>query len=114
MDLHEGLLRRAVLALAAAASGVVLLLSGVPAAHGAGTTTVPAAADSYVDASVPATNYGTLTKVRVDSSPDTRSYLRFDLSGVVGSVTHATLTVTPTSSLAAGIDARGVVTPGSW
>ena len=50
-------------------------------------------ADSYVDASNATANYGTSTSLRFDGSPVVRSYLMFDLSGVSGTITKATLRV---------------------
>ena len=50
-------------------------------------------ADSYVDASSSTTNYGTSTSLRFDGSPVVRSYIMFDLSGVSGTITKATLRV---------------------
>ncbi|MCW2598699.1 MAG: hypothetical protein JWM02_528 [Frankiales bacterium] len=88
----------------------LLAMSPAPAATGGVVTTgVAPLLDSYVDASVPTANYGGLTRLRIDSSPDARSYLRFDLSGVTGTVTRAILRITPTSSLSAGLDVRSVV-----
>jgi len=56
-----------------------------------GTFTFDVAADSYVDESAAAVNYGTATSLRIDASPQQISYLRFDLSGVVGTVSSVTL-----------------------
>ncbi len=56
-----------------------------------GTFTFTAAADSYVDAGNPTSNYGTGTALRIDASPVQISYLRFDLSGVVGTLQSVTL-----------------------
>ncbi len=79
-----------------------------PATGGTLTTGLSPLADTYVDASVPGTNYGTSTKIKVDTSPDVHTYLRFDLTALTGTVTRAILTVTPTSSLSAGLDVRTV------
>ncbi|HLB03513.1 MAG TPA: Ig-like domain-containing protein, partial [Gaiellaceae bacterium] len=48
-------------------------------------------ADAYVDGAAPTQNYGTQTKLRLDSSPDVRSYLRFDVSGLFGEVRAVSL-----------------------
>ncbi|HSM38246.1 MAG TPA: Ig-like domain-containing protein, partial [Candidatus Limnocylindrales bacterium] len=53
---------------------------------GSGTFTFNVAADSYVDESAPTANHGTASTLRIDASPPQISYLRFDLSGVIGSV----------------------------
>ena len=80
--------------------------SATPAAGG--TFTFISIADSYVEASNPSTNYGTATQIRVDGSPDVRSYLRFNVQGLSGTVTSATLRVYANSALSAGYDAYSV------
>ncbi len=67
-----------------------------------GTLTVVPVADAYVDASTPTTNRGTLTALRVDGAPVVRSFLRFDVAGLTGTVTSATLRIFPTSSQTSG------------
>ena len=42
-------------------------------------------ADAYVLATSPDKNFGSNISLRVDNSPDTRSYLRFEVSGLGGS-----------------------------
>ena len=73
-----------------------------------GTFTFTPVADSYVDASAPTTNHGTATTLRVDASPVVRSYLRFNLAGVTGTVASATLRIMPTSSQSTGYTASSV------
>ena len=80
--------------------------SATPAAGG--TFTFISIADSYVEASNPGTNYGSATQIRVDGSPDVHSYLRFNVQGLSGTVTNATLRVYANSSLTGGYDTRGV------
>jgi len=80
---------------------------------GGGTTTFTSTADSYVDSSNASTNYGSATQIRVDGSPDVRSYLRFNVQGLSGTVTSATLRVYANSALSAGYDAHGV-SDNSW
>jgi hypothetical protein len=46
-----------------------------------GLTATPAA-DAYVNADVPSANHGGIASLCVDASPDTRSYLRFTVSGL--------------------------------
>jgi len=83
--------------------------AGNPTATSAGGTfTFTSIADSYVESANPSTNYGSATQIRVDGSPDVRSYLRFNVQGLSGSVTSATLRVYANSSLSTGYDARGV------
>lgn len=72
------------------------------------------AADSYVDSSVPANNYGLSTKLRADASPTVRSYLRFSVQGLSRPVARATLRLNTTSSASApGFEVRPV-TDDSW
>jgi len=66
---------------AASAAVPVTTLAG----GGSGGTTLTAVADAKVDASTPSTNFGTVA-LKVDNSPDVRSYLRFDASGISGTV----------------------------
>ncbi len=50
-----------------------------------------ASADSWVSHEHPKANFGTSSELKVDGSPVKRSYLRFDITGVSGKVTGATL-----------------------
>ncbi len=71
--------------------------------------TLPPIADAFVDSANPARNYGALTTLRVDASaPVQRSFLRFDLSGVTGTVTSATLRVWAETGQVTGYDVYGV------
>jgi hypothetical protein len=72
------------------------------------TSTLTPVADSYVDASAATTNYGTSTQLRIDASPVVRSYLRFDLTGLTGTVTSATLRIWANSAQSTGYDAYSV------
>jgi unsaturated chondroitin disaccharide hydrolase len=59
---------------------------------GGGVVTFTAVADSKVKSSSPNTNYGSETTLRLRAGdPEWRSYLRFDVAGLAGSVTRATL-----------------------
>src|SRR5215213_158470 len=73
-----------------------------------GTFTFTSVADSYVESSNPSTNYGSATQIRVDGSPDVRSYLRFNVQGLSGTVTSATLRVYANSAVTAGYDAHSL------
>ena len=64
--------------------------------------------DSYVDASSPTSNYGTLSNLRVDASTIVRSYLRFPVQGLSGNVTRATLLIYANSASNAGFTAHSV------
>src|SRR5215203_478039 len=79
---------------------LALLLVGCAAALGAAgdgspagispaatvTTEVTAIADAYVRSDAPSTRFGTSSELWADSSPIARSYLRFQVSGVSGTV----------------------------
>ena len=65
-------------------------------------------ADSYVSADTPTTNYGTATTLRVDGSPIVRSYLRFTVQGLNGTVTKATLRIFANSTSSSGVVAQSV------
>jgi hypothetical protein len=53
-------------------------------------------------------NNGTSWKVRVDGSPLVRSYLRFDVQGVSGTVNRVTLRLYANSSSSVGCEVRSV------
>jgi hypothetical protein len=65
-------------------------------------------ADAYVSATNPDTNFGYLDKLRVDGSPELRSYLRFDVQGLAGPVSRATLRIWANSGTRAGWEVYGV------
>lgn len=71
------------------------------------TTTTPVA-DAYVDSANPSVNTGTQTQIRVDGSPTVRSYLRFTVAGVSGTVSQAILRLYANSALTSGITANRV------
>ena len=84
-----------------------------PSPGGATTLTFAPIADAYISESSPATNYGLALNLRVDSSaPKQASYLRFDIQGVEGTVTRATLRVFAASGSTAGYEVRTV--QGTW
>jgi hypothetical protein len=70
-------------------------------------------ADAYVAGDNTGTNYGTSVVLKADGSPDYHSYLRFNVSDIVGTVTKATLSLYTTSSSATGYQAR-VVSSNTW
>jgi hypothetical protein len=88
---------------ASPAGSVTTLAAG----GGGSTVTLTAAADAKVDSSVPATNFGTVA-LRVDASPDVRSYVKFDTTSVTGTVQTATLRIWATSAQSVGFDAYAV------
>ncbi len=77
--------------------------------QGAAGTTFTPVADAYVSSAAPAINYGLATTLRVDgASPIQKSYLKFTLSGLSGTVTNATLRVYANGSQGTGYDVFGV------
>lgn len=73
-----------------------------------GTLTFSPTIDAYVNAANPASNYGSSASLRVDASPVTQSFLRFDVQGLVGSIVSATLRVYANSGSSAGYQVRPV------
>lgn len=67
-------------------------------------STFPANADARVHEASPTTNYGSSAVLRVDGAndPDIESYLRFAVSGLVGSVQRATLRLYATGATVDG------------
>jgi cellulose 1,4-beta-cellobiosidase len=82
------------------------------AGGGGGTFTLVATADARVDASVPGTNFAT-SALRVDASPDVRSYVKFSATALTGTVQSATLRIWTTSAQSVGFDVYGV-SDSSW
>jgi chitodextrinase len=77
------------------------------------TLTFNPVADTYVNADFPSTNYGSSSTLRADASPIVQSYLRFNVQGLTGTITHVTLRVYTNSASSSGYDVRGV-TDNSW
>ncbi len=65
-------------------------------------------ADSYIDTSQPTANFGTSTQIRIDGSPVVNSYLKFNVTGISGTVTSATLRVFANSGQTTGYTAYSV------
>jgi hypothetical protein len=61
----------------------------------------------------PSSNYGTSNLLRADGSPVMRSYLRFNVQGISGTVTRVTLRVFANSASSAGYHI-GNVTDNTW
>jgi hypothetical protein len=72
------------------------------------TLTLNPVADSYVDAGNPTTNNGTTTQIRIDGSPIVRSYLRFNVTGITGTVSSATLKIYANSAQSTGFEIHRV------
>lgn len=77
-----------------------------PAASGS--ITVNANHDGYVDSSKPDNNYGSSSALRIDGSPEKNAYLMFDVSGLTGAVSSATLRIYAASGSSTGFDLSGV------
>lgn len=75
--------------------------------------TFPAEADAYVSSRTSGRNFGSISALRVDGSPDMRSFLRFDLGGLDVPISRATLRLFAASTTSDGIDVHGVST-NSW
>jgi chitodextrinase len=70
-------------------------------------------ADAYVNESSPTTNYGSSTSLRADGSPINRSFLRFNVQGVAGTVTSVKLRIYANSSSSVGHSVQGI-TDTTW
>src|SRR5918911_390550 len=107
---HPNMARRAAAALAVlAALGVFAI--GVSSSSAAGqvvSQTFTPVADAFVSSSNPTTNYGAEPRLKMDVSPVLRTYVRFDVSNLAGSVTRATLQVYSRTNSGVGADVRAV------
>jgi hypothetical protein len=65
-------------------------------------------ADAYTNEGSATTNYGTSTTLRADATPLVRSYLRFNVQGLSGSITRVTMRIFTNSSSSAGYEVRNV------
>ena len=76
--------------------------------------TFAVAADTYVNAGSPGSNYGGATTFRTDATPDLHAYLRFTVQGLAGSpIRHASLKIYPNNTSNLGISALAVA-DNSW
>ncbi len=82
--------RRAPLAVLSTVIVTAATLTASTAAHAATTTFTPTA-DTYVDNSATGTNHGTSGQLGTDNSPVKRTFLKFTVSGLTGSVSNAKL-----------------------
>ncbi|TFV74835.1 right-handed parallel beta-helix repeat-containing protein [Blastococcus sp. CT_GayMR19] len=80
----------------------------LPSASAAEPVTVTAAADSYVDAALPTSNFGTRTSYLIDASPQQIAYLRFDIPAATDLTGGVKLRVFAQSTHTAGVTAYGV------
>ncbi len=79
----------------------------------AATTTLTPVADSQVQEDAPTGNFGTTTTLRVDGSPVSIAYLKFDVRGLTVAPTKATLKVFVPTSTTTSINA-GKVADSTW
>jgi calcineurin-like phosphoesterase family protein len=84
---------------------------GRPSTAAVGTEFAPVA-DSYVSAKAPTTNFGTADRMRADATPVLRSYLRFAVTGLTGSVSTATLKLFSHTQNSVGYEVRAGA--GGW
>lgn len=75
---------------------------------GTGSVTVNPEADAFAIASRPNGNLGGAATLRIDASPVTNSYLRFNVQGVTGAVTQATLRIYTQSTSTPGFNVHQV------
>jgi len=94
---------RAVLLTGAMAAGPLFLSAGAAQSATGTVAKFTASADAFVDKSQPGANFGTRAAIRTDSSPVVRSYLRFGVANLSGTVTKATLRILPKASNAGGV-----------
>ncbi len=80
---------------------------------GTGSVTLNPVADAHTMANRPTNNQGNATTLRLNASPDTNSYLRFNVQGVTGSVTQATLRLYTQSTSSTGYSVHQVA-DNSW
>lgn len=69
-------------------------------------------ADSYVSVEEPAANYGSRSSLRLDTTPELRGYLRFEIPEFSGSITKATLEIYANSNSSDGYIVYS--TSGDW
>jgi len=95
--------------------GAVTRTSAAPTSDAATTAvaTLIATDDGYVDSSRPLKTFGAADTLQVDARPVLRSYVKFDLSVIEGTVTRAVLRLTATSASEVGFSVREV-SDSSW
>lgn len=73
-----------------------------------GTITFAPAADAYVTAAIPNTNFGGSQQIRFDASPDVKGYLTFNVQGLNAPITRVKLRLYANSSSSKGSNVYGV------
>jgi len=106
--------KRVVLTLACVATLLGLLVS-LPSATATNVTSrFTPGADAYVSQGRPRTNFGSVEELIVDRAPKVkRSYLRFTVAGVSGSITKVTLRLYSKDASDTGYEVRAVA-DGTW
>ena len=89
------------------ASGLAIF-SQPQAANASNTLTFTPVADSYVNQSNPNNNFGSNHSIRVDGSPLVHAYLKFDVSGINGTISSVTLRIYANSSSSGGFEVHRV------
>jgi len=89
----------------ALAAGALIALTAPSAS--AATTTLTPTADTRVNSSSATTNYGSSTSLGVDNSPIEKTFMKFDLSSVTGTITSAKLRLHVLSGSSANSNSGG-------
>jgi acid phosphatase type 7 len=72
-------------------------------------------ADAYINQSLPSTNYGGASQIRIDGSPLVYSYLRFNISGLAGrTISKTTIQIFANSGLISGGYQVSPVSNNTW
>jgi hypothetical protein len=71
-------------------------------------TTFAPTADAYVVQNKASTNFGTESKLKVQGAPIQRGYLRFDVTGLSGTIVRATLVIRAASASTVPVAVRAV------
>jgi chitodextrinase len=89
------------------------LVSALPLSAPAATSVVfTPTDDTFAHSEYPSTTHGSLIEFRVDGSPVLNGFLRFDVSGLTGPVTRATLKLYSRTSHSGGFEVRSVSSSG--
>jgi hypothetical protein len=94
-------------------TATVTATASPPPGPGGQTLEFNPAADAFTMANRPTSNLGSATALRLDASPESNSYLRFDVQGLTGTVSQATLRLYVQSSSSLGYEVRQVA-DNSW
>lgn len=78
------------------------------------TVTLTATADGWVDSANPSRSYGSATALVVDGKPTSAAYVKFDATGLTGSVQQAVLRLRASTSGSAGAQSVRTVASTSW